>query len=85
MVMTLGAIEAPAQKDPRLLGHNVLRRAELIHRLVMHDRAVVALHRNPLPRQLIVGFVPRNAVADPLPVRLAGLRDRVLRKGVHSE
>ena len=79
VVVALGAVQPPAQKDPHLLAHHVLGRGQISpDEIVVQGRTAVALSRDTLAGHLVVGLVAGNPVPNPFPVEAA-----VLGKSLH--
>ncbi len=70
VVVTLGAVQPPAQEHPGLLGHDVLGEANFVGSPEMAGGAVIPLAGHALPGHLVEGLVAGNGVPDPLPVEL---------------
>ena len=68
MIVALGAVHAPAQKDPDLLPHGILRQrhGRATHIFVVAGGAVESLGGHPLPGELIVRLVLGNGPANPV-------------------
>ena len=74
MVMTLRAIETPAQVDAHFLAHHVLGRRNLQVGQIVPRRGAVTLGGDAFPRDLVIRAIPLDSVTNPLPVPLSPLR-----------
>ena len=71
MVVTLAAFDPAAEEDPDLLVRDLLGQVGLVRAVQNHSRgAVVTLSGDVFARNLIVGLVLRDTLADPFPVHI---------------
>ena len=77
MVVTLRAVQPPSEEDANFLGNFALGIARIADLKIVRRRASETLGGDTLARNPVVGFVPRDAVPEPLPVQADGLHVRV--------
>src|SRR5258708_6050045 len=85
MVMALRAIQTPAEKNTHLLGAHLGSGGNDSIGQVMPGRAMVTLGSYALARDLVVWFVRRNAVPQPLRIHLAPLHTPAVSRNGNTE